>query len=79
MGKSKRKNLADGEQESPQDNVITKVAKKEEKRLIIVLEDANLESCKTGKELYPLQFFSLARCVYTNRAVFTKLCYSLTQ
>ena len=50
MGKTKRKNLADGEQESPQDNVITKVAKKEEKRLIIVLEDANLESCKTGKE-----------------------------
>lgn len=50
MGKSKRKNLDDGEQESPQDNVITKVAKKEEKRLIIVLENANLESCKTGKE-----------------------------
>ena len=50
MGKTKRKNLDDGEQESPQDNVITKVAKKEEKRLIIVLEDANLEACKTGKE-----------------------------
>ena len=50
MGKAKRKNLDDGEQENPQDNVITKVAKKEEKRLIIVLEDANLESCKTGKE-----------------------------
>ena len=38
------------EQENPQDNVITKVAKKEEKRLIIILENANLESCKTGKE-----------------------------
>merc|ERR1719371_64067 len=50
MGKTKRKNLADGEQESPQDNVITKVAKQEEKRLIIVLEGAHLESCKTGKE-----------------------------
>ena len=30
--------------------MITKVAKKEEKRLIIILENANLESCKTGKE-----------------------------
>ena len=50
MGKVKRKNLDDGEQDIPQENVITKVAKKEEKRLIIVLENANLESCKTGKE-----------------------------
>jgi len=50
MGKSKRKILEDGEQASPQDNIITKVAKKEEKRLIIVLENANLESCKVGKE-----------------------------
>ena len=50
MGKSKRKILEDGEQATPEDNVITKVAKKEEKRLIIVLENANLESCKTGKE-----------------------------
>ena len=50
MGKVKRKNLEDGEQGTPQDNVITKVAKKEEKRLIIVLESANLESCKLGKE-----------------------------
>lgn len=50
MGKSKRKILEDGEQAAPQDNIITKVAKKEEKRLIIVLENANLESCKVGKE-----------------------------
>jgi len=50
MGKSKRKILEDGEQATPEDNVITKVAKKEEKRLIIVLENANLESCKVGKE-----------------------------
>lgn len=50
MGKSKRKILEDGEQAVPQDNIITKVAKKEEKRLIIVLEKANLESCKVGKE-----------------------------
>ena len=50
MGKIKRKNLDNGEQANPQENVITKVAKKEDKRLIIILENANLESCKTGKE-----------------------------
>ena len=50
MGKAKRKVLEDGEQGNPEATVITKVAKKEEKRLIIILEDANLESCKTGKE-----------------------------
>jgi len=49
MGK-KRKALVDGEQDLPKDNTISKAAKKEEKRLIIVLEGAHLESCKTGKE-----------------------------
>ena len=29
---------------------VSQVAKQEEKRLIIVLEGAHLESCKTGKE-----------------------------
>lgn len=46
----KRKDLADGEQDLPQDNKTSKAAKKEEKRLIIVLEGAHLESCKLGKE-----------------------------
>ena len=49
MGK-KRKDLEDGEQDLPQSNVISKAAKKAEKRLIIVLEGAHLESCKAGKE-----------------------------
>ena len=49
MGKTKRKN-EEGELINPEQTVITKVAKKEEKRLIIILENANLESCKTGKE-----------------------------
>jgi len=49
MGK-KRKNLTDGEQELPQDNKTSKAAKKDEKRLIIILEDAHLETCKLGKE-----------------------------
>ena len=51
MGKGKkRKDLEDGEQDLPQGNVVSKAAKKAEKRLIIVLEGAHLESCKTGKE-----------------------------
>ena len=51
MGKGKkRKELNDGEQEMPQENVVSKAAKKNEKRLIIVLEGAHLESCKTGKD-----------------------------
>ena len=49
MGKTKRKN-EEGDSINPEQTVITKVAKKEEKRLIIILENANLESCKTGKE-----------------------------
>jgi len=49
MGK-KRKQLEDGEQSLPDTNTVSKAAKKEEKRLIIVLEGAHLESCKTGKE-----------------------------
>ena len=49
MGKTKRKN-EEGELINPEQTVITKVAKKEEKRLIIILENANRESCKTGKE-----------------------------
>ena len=35
MSKSKRKILEDGEQAVPQGNIVTKVAKKEVKRLII--------------------------------------------
>ena len=31
-------------------SILFQVAKQEEKRLIIVLEGAHLESCKTGKE-----------------------------
>jgi len=51
MGKGKkRKDLEDGEQDLPQGNVVSKAAKKAEKRLIIVLEGAHLESCKAGKE-----------------------------
>lgn len=61
MGK-KRKQPEDGEQakDTPvpkvsicflnQYAITTQVAKAEEKRLIVVLEDAHLESCKTGKE-----------------------------
>jgi len=49
MGK-KRKNLTDGEQDLPQDNKTSKAAKKDDKRLIIILEDAHLETCKSGKE-----------------------------
>lgn len=52
MGKGKkRKELSDGEASLPESvTVTTKAAKKEDKRLIIVLEGAHLESCKTGKE-----------------------------
>jgi rRNA small subunit pseudouridine methyltransferase Nep1 len=49
MGK-KRKATEDGEQAPPKEGPVTKAAKDGEKRLIIVLESAHLESCKTGKE-----------------------------
>lgn len=49
MGK-KRKELEDGEQSVPKEGAGVKVAKNEEKRLIIVLESAHLETCKTGRD-----------------------------
>jgi rRNA small subunit pseudouridine methyltransferase Nep1 len=49
MGK-KRKSLEYGELELPDKNLTSKVAKKSEKRLIIILEGAHLETCKAGKE-----------------------------
>jgi len=49
MGK-KRKTAADGEFELPPQQLSSKSAKKGEKRLIIVLEGAHLETCKAGKD-----------------------------
>lgn len=46
---AKRKELEDGEAPA-KEGAQAKVSKHEEKRLIIVLESAHLESCKTGKE-----------------------------
>jgi len=48
MGK-KRKTTDDGELELPAKQLSSKVAKKSEKRLIIILEGAHLETCKAGK------------------------------
>ena len=48
MGK-KRKTTDDGELELPVKQLSSKVAKKSEKRLIIILEGAHLETCKAGK------------------------------
>ena len=47
MGK-KRKALEDGEVGLPPKQLTSKVAKKSEKRLIVILEDAQLETCKVG-------------------------------
>jgi len=49
MGK-KRKATSDGEFELPKKQLSSKTSKKSEKRLIIVLEGAHLETCKAGKE-----------------------------
>lgn len=51
MGKPpKRKALNDGELDLPQKRLSSKISKNSEKRLIIVLEGAHLETCKAGKE-----------------------------
>jgi rRNA small subunit pseudouridine methyltransferase Nep1 len=47
---NKRKDFQDGEQEVPAKRLTSKSAKSSEKRLIIILEGAHLETCKTGKE-----------------------------
>jgi len=49
MGK-KRKALDDGELDLPKKGLSSKVSKAAEKRLIVILEDAHLETCKAGKE-----------------------------
>ncbi|XP_023326523.1 ribosomal RNA small subunit methyltransferase NEP1 isoform X1 [Eurytemora carolleeae] len=49
MGK-KRKTQEDGEDDLPKNRQTSKIAKKSEKRLIIILEGAHLETCKAGKE-----------------------------
>jgi len=49
MGKPKRKALEDGEQDLPAKRQSSKFSKASEKRLIIILEGAHLETCKTGK------------------------------
>lgn len=49
MGK-KRKSNQEGENEIPAKRMISKASKASEKRLIIILEQAHLETCKTGKE-----------------------------
>jgi len=49
MGK-KRKSLDDGELELPKKSLSSKVSKASEKRLIVILEGAHLETCKAGKE-----------------------------
>jgi len=49
MGK-KRKANEEGENYLPTQSLTSKTAKKSEKRLIVILEDANLETCKAGKE-----------------------------
>jgi len=49
MGK-KRKALEDGEVGLPAKQLTSKVAKKSEKRLIVILEGAHLETCKAGKD-----------------------------
>jgi len=52
MGKpAKRKAFEDGELEVPAKNLSSSGSKRnKDKRLIIILEGANLETCKTGKE-----------------------------
>ena len=45
MGK-KRKTQEDGEDDLPKNRQTSKIAKKSEKRLIIILEGAHLETCK---------------------------------
>jgi len=50
MKATKRKTTTeDGELELPAKQLTSKVAKKSEKRLIIILEGAHLETCKAGK------------------------------
>lgn len=49
MGK-KRKTTEEGEPELPKKRQTSRVAKESEKRLIVVLEGAHLETCKAGKE-----------------------------
>lgn len=47
---NKRKALEDGELDLPKKRLSSKISKDSEKRLIIVLEGAHLETCKAGKE-----------------------------
>jgi len=47
MGK-KRKTQEDGEDDLPKNRQTSKIAKKSEKRLIIILEGAHLETCKVS-------------------------------
>eukprot|EP00088_Acartia_fossae_P007985 TRINITY_DN1375_c0_g1_i1.p2 TRINITY_DN1375_c0_g1~~TRINITY_DN1375_c0_g1_i1.p2 ORF type:complete len:236 (-),score=48.60 TRINITY_DN1375_c0_g1_i1:888-1595(-) len=49
MGK-KRKANQEGEQDLPTKRLTSKASKASEKRLIVILEDAHLETCKAGKE-----------------------------
>jgi len=49
MGK-KRKALDDGELDLPKKSLSSKASKSSEKRLIIILEGAHLETCKAGKD-----------------------------
>jgi rRNA small subunit pseudouridine methyltransferase Nep1 len=49
MGK-KRKAVEDGEQDLPKNRQSSNFAKKSEKRLIVILEGAHLETCKSHKD-----------------------------
>ena len=53
MGK-KRKSTEDGELELPKKRQTSRVAKESEKRLIVVLEGAHLETCKVRYGTVPL-------------------------